>query len=154
MSEPIPCACGCGGAPRTPGRRWLPGHSSRKPPRGTCGSCGKVIATSLKTRHKCSGCRVDERRERVRLAVVILGGRCIRCGIAKPLHMDHINDDGYRNKTANGRYRRLMQAEQAEITQILKTGRSERLQLLCPNCNYLKHHDRAGYDCPPTYGPL
>ena len=69
--------------------------------------------------------------------------------------MDHINDDGHlRNKTAGGKYRRLMSAEQAEITKIIKTGRSDRLQLLCPNCNHLKHHDRAEYDRPPTYGPL
>lgn len=89
------------------------------------------------------------------MAIDILGRACVRCGITEPLHLDHINDDGHlRNKTANGRYRRVMQAEQAEITRILKTGKSDRLQLLCPNCNHLKAHNREVYDQPPAYGPV
>jgi hypothetical protein len=43
--------------------------------------------------------------------------------------------------------------ELTEIRQIALTGRSDRLQLLCPNCNMLKALDRAEYDRPPTYGP-
>ena len=87
-------------------------------------------------------------------AIDVLGRSCVRCGITAPLHLDHINDDGYANKTASGGYRRVFQAEQAEITKIINTGRSDRLQLLCANCNHLKAHDREEYNRPPTYGPI
>ncbi len=121
---------------------------------GTCSKCGKEKNVSPRNKNKCSNCRTQERRIRVQRAIDILGRRCVRCGIKEPLHMDHINDDGYTKKTANGTYRRLMSVEQAEITIIINTGKSDRLQLLCPNCNHLKAHNREEYDRPPTYGPL
>lgn len=116
---------------------------------GTVHSCGRVIASPS----GCGHCRNEQRRRRVRQAVDALGHTCVRCGIKSPLQFDHIHDDGFKNKTAGGNYRRIMHAEGAEITRILRTGKSDRLQLLCPNCNYLKHHDRAEFDRLPSYGP-
>jgi threonine synthase len=155
------CACGCGEEVK-PGKTWRPGHNARVHPNrptktlnGLCPDCGKKIPDDVVTKYRCSNCRTKERRARVQRAIDILGRACVRCGITEPLHLDHVNDDaGERNKTASGKYRRVMNAEQAEITKIIKTGRSDRLQLLCPNCNHLKAHNRAEYDKPPTYGPL
>lgn len=117
---------------------------------GTIHGCGRVITSAS----GCSACRVQQRRDRVQQAIDLLGRACIRCGITEPLHLDHISDDGFRNKTAGGNYRRVMHAEGAEITRILATGHSDRLQLLCPNCNHLKHHNREEFDRPPIYGML
>jgi hypothetical protein len=121
---------------------------------GTCSRCGEEKNVSRRNAGRCSNCRTQERRERVQQAIDILGRACVRCGITEPLHLDHVNDDGHTKRTANGNYRRVMQSEQAEITKIIRTGKSDRLQLLCLNRNHLKHHNRELYDQPPTYGPI
>jgi len=91
---------------------------------------------------------------RRKLAAEALGNRCARCGIAYPLDWDHINDDGGGRRTAGGRRYPLDVAHRVDFIVIINTGHSDLLQLLCPNCNRLKHIDRAEYDRPPTYGPL
>jgi len=82
-----------------------------------------------------------------------LGNACHRCGISYPLHWDHVNDDPPRRGETVKRGS-VLATEYREIRSIAETGRSDRLQLLCPNCNYLKQYDRAAYDEAPTYGPL
>jgi hypothetical protein len=102
------------------------------------------------------------RRERLRRlreeAVEALGGACVRCGITKPVEIDHVNDDGYlmaRNDRNGRRSRsrqphRIMQMHE----EIIKHGGQGKYQLLCANCNRLKQFYREDYDLPPTYGPL
>lgn len=80
-----------------------------------------------------------------------MGRRCVRCGINHPLTWDHINNDVKR--TITGVRRALYLAEQPEMTRIIQTGRSERLQLLCHNCNHLKQFDPEEFAKNPTYGP-
>jgi hypothetical protein len=124
--------------------------TGRQSYQGACRGCGRTgVLVSAKNGHRCSGCRVNQRRERVRQAAAILGNQCNRCGITYPLAWDHINNDPKR--TATGGYRRVLHSEQAEFTRIIESGTSDRLQLLCHNCNWLKYHDPAEFDRPPTW---
>ena len=82
-----------------------------------------------------------------------LGSRCARCGIEHPLQWDHVNNDPARGPAGKKRQGAL-QTEYAEISEIARTGVSLRLQLLCPNCNWLKQFSPEVYAEEPTYGPL
>lgn len=121
---------------------------------GSCPKCGdqSVGRDRRGNPRTCSACRNVHLRDADALAKRALGACCARCGIVSPVVWDHINDDA---RTIPGRKRpSVRMSEKAEIRRIALTGKSDRLQLLCPNCNHLKHHDRAKYDQPPTYGPL
>lgn len=121
---------------------------------GSCPRCGgqSVGYGANGLPRVCSACNHGRLREADRAAKQALGGCCARCGIASPVVWDHVNDDA---RTVPGRKRPSVRvSEKAEIRRIALIGRSDRLQLLCPNCNHLKHHDRAEYERPPTYGPL
>jgi hypothetical protein len=85
-------------------------------------------------------------RNRMEQAKAILGGACIRCGVKNPIVWDHINDDGFLRKTPSGSRGPIENYEKKEFTKILHTGHSDRLQLLCPNCNHLKQFDREEYN--------
>lgn len=132
---------GCGGS-SDPTR--LRKHAER---RGSDGPKQRV------GRRHCSPCmRLTHRGVEIE-AKRRLGSRCARCGIVHPLQWDHISDDPKRTKTGPRRYAGFIR-EITEISKIARTGRSDRLQLLCPNCNMLKALGRAAYDRAPTYGPL
>jgi hypothetical protein len=121
---------------------------------GSCPQCGKQsvgLGQGGKPR-RCSSCVNVRRRATDAAAKLALGGRCARCGIADLVQWDHVNDDPRRTT----RFKRpsVGQSEKAELRAIVLTGRSDRLQLLCPNCNMLKQLDRARFLLPPTWGPL
>jgi hypothetical protein len=124
-------------------RRWSQCHMCKTPwpePRGTS---------------RCSKCAAQWRKNQAEKAKDVLGRRCARCDITQPLVWDHINDDGYLNRTNRDKFRQAVwRVEGKEMTAIIKTGKSDRLQLLCANCNTLKLVDPDEYKNPPTYGPL
>lgn len=82
----------------------------------------------------------------------VLGSCCARCGIEHPLQWDHINNDPQRRSGAAKRSS-TFQTEYAEISKIARGEGSTRLQLLCPNCNWLKAYDPVSYLEQPAYGP-
>lgn len=84
----------------------------------------------------------------------VLGNRCARCAISHPLQWDHINEDPQQSSRAGGKRSSVFQTEYAEISKIARGEISERLQLLCPNCNWLKEFDPMSYLEDPIYGPV
>jgi hypothetical protein len=92
--------------------------------------------------------REYKQRQR-QLAIQMLGGRCVRCGIAHPLCIDHVNNDGYIEKQDYGRRLRPNQI----AAQVISGKNWGRYQLLCHNCNYLKTAEPETFQQPPTYGP-
>lgn len=118
------CA-GCGARPSMVGRVMS----------STCIRCGVRPTTARKT--ACSVCLLKVSKD-ARLALIeFLGGICACCGFTDKrfLTVDHINNDG--NKERRGResyYRHLQQ------------GRNHDLQALCWNCNMAKQANRG--TCP------
>lgn len=107
--------------------------------------------------NRCDACRYAKKKANAREAMEMLGGYCRRCYITAPLVWDHINDDGHlerRRDDGTRTARSVWQINTAEIMRIRETGQSDKLQLLCPNCNHLKAVDPEEYKKPPTYGPL
>lgn len=130
------------GAPSDPAR--LRKHTGQ---RGSDGPRTRV------GRRRCSPCVRLSKREVEAKARGRLGNRCARCAIEYPLQWDHVNNDPKKPASGPRRYAGFA-LEFTEIRKIALTGQSDRLQLLCPNCNTLKALDRAEYDRPPAYGPL
>lgn len=121
---------------------------SERPPtsserRSTCHPHRKHRARGL-----CTVCLSNEQRKRLREQVLeILGGRCTRCGITHPLAVDHKDDDGNIDRSS-----RRLSVKQKNYRDIIH-GRTDRFQLLCHNCNFLKSFDRETYDKEPTWAP-
>lgn len=132
----------CGGIRDIIGK-WLCSKCS-----GICAICG---SPAMGTGRRCSRCAYQRSHEMDKAAKRILGDQCTRCGIAHPIQWDHINDDATNIPGKKRTSTRL--SEQFEIRKIALSGTSSRLQLLCPNCNWLKAYDRAAYNQPPQYGP-
>lgn len=101
----------------------------------------------------CSACAWSERKKVEQEARDRLGNKCDRCGITHPLQWDHVNNDPVRPTIARRKRGSTLQTEYPEIRKIVETGRSDRLQLLCPNCNFLKEFDPIEYAKEPSYGP-
>jgi len=85
------------------------------------------------------------RKARLR-AITKLGGKCVRCGFSdhRALQFDHINGDGYADKTKDGR--RLSGI--ALLKKIL-ADKAGKYQLLCANCNWIKrweNEEHGGLD--------
>lgn len=154
-----PCLCGCGGIPTSFYAKHLPGHNARLKPKSSriywrCCACHKSF-DKPKRYPQCSSCKRGMLTRRAIRAKEALGGKCIRCGILRPLVFDHIKDDGAVRRRAKGwgsATASVVITEREEISRIIATGQSDVLQLLCPNCNWLKQFDREEYDAEPTYG--
>jgi hypothetical protein len=89
-------------------------------------------ADSVRSTHKRFR---DRLREQV---IAVYGGKCLACGESHPafLSVDHINNDGAYHRQIAGRGHRLYQWLQ-------KNGfPQDGFQLLCSNCNWLKHVSR------------
>lgn len=67
-----------------------------------------------------------------------LGGKCRKCGFTDPraLQVDHINGDGARE-------RRTMNLHRFSIIVLRDT--TNKYQLLCANCNWIKRHEKKEY---------
>ena len=88
-------------------------------------------------------CRENARLEAIRL----LGGKCKCCGEAETgfLTIDHVNNDGYKERTPRAKGRSGDGGRKA-ITAI-RAGERKRYQVLCYNCNCGR--DKApGKVCP------
>ena len=74
-------------------------------------------------------------------ALKIIGDKCSICGITdhRCLHLDHINNDGYKDKK-NGR--RDARAERRWIIKNPVEAR-KKYQVLCANHNAIKHYEFA-----------
>ena len=85
------------------------------------------------------------RLERYRKEVIaFFGGRCIHCGFYnwRVLQLDHINGDGFKERTNKGTNRRSSHKRWKYIREHPEEAR-RRFQLLCANCNWIKRHERA-----------
>lgn len=80
--------------------------------------------------------------ENYRTATIkLLGGACKKCGYdidIRALQIDHIYGDGYidRRKNSNKFYRETWEAV---------VGGSDRFQVLCANCNFIKRSENREY---------
>ena len=122
----------------------------------TCRRCGGATRQSGDVIYNyCSPCTYARKREVEIKAKEILGNRCSRCGITNPLQWDHIENDPRRRQCDMKRAKRsgTFQTDYAEIAKIARGEESKRLQLHCPNCNWLKENDMEAYMAPPLYGP-
>ncbi len=119
--------------------------------RTKCSKCGKP---GMASRTLCSACHMQPKTDRENAAIAALPPGCARCGILAPNHWDHVNDDGRSYYSSGGKFKSVKMTMREELLSIIATGKSDILQRLCANCNWLKAYDRAAYDAPPTYGPL
>ncbi len=71
----------------------------------------------------------------------LLGGKCVICGFSdrRALCIDHINNDGYKEKRKFGSY-----GTSAYLNHVIEEIKSHtgRYQLLCANCNIIKEKER------------
>lgn len=60
-----------------------------------------------------------------------LGNKCVSCGYSdiRALHIDHVNNDGYKERNIRKSLNRKIALELVDIN---------RYQLLCANCNWIK----------------
>lgn len=84
----------------------------------------------------------NERRFRARLrrkALNKLGGKCVRCGISdwRVLQIDHINGGGIKDFKTRHRDDELREIVDAPLDVI-----SQKYQLLCANCNWIKKYEK------------
>jgi hypothetical protein len=81
----------------------------------------------------------DQRRKNRAKAIIILGAKCKKCSFndIRALQIDHVNDDGGKERTLRARIDRLI---------IKKLVDRRRYQLLCANCNWIKRIRRQK-DC-------
>ena len=90
-----------------------------------------------RTRHRLK-LRKDSRDRIRRLRVIaldMLGGKCVSCGIndRRVLQIDHINGGGTKENerlSSHGIHRKIA------------LGKIEGYQLLCANCNWIKKHEK------------
>lgn len=122
-----------------------------------CRVCGHTVSQGSQSvgyvTRLCWSCKDEESKQLVAKAFSVLGGQCVRCGIVKPVHWDHINEDPKRSPSGKRATGGVIRTEMSEIRNIIATGRSDRLQLLCANCNALKQYEPEEFRKPPTYGP-
>lgn len=69
-------------------------------------------------------------------AILLLGGRCVKCGFSdhRALQFDHINGGGNRERNSGIR-------AGAHLHRRVLKGNHEGLQLLCANCNWIKRYE-------------
>lgn len=85
-----------------------------------------------------------ERRARMRQALImLLGGRCQRCGIndMRVLQLDHVNGGGRAERRARGYSGRGHADHMRAIASVLNDEGV--FQLLCANCNWIKRSERG-----------
>lgn len=119
-----------------------------------CLDCGGPTRQSGGKIHSyCTDCIYKKMRVVEQAAKAAIGNCCARCKIEHPLQWDHVLNDPVK---PGGRLKRqgTFNTEYAEISKIARGEESSRLQLLCPNCNWLKEHDLVAYLEIPTYGPV
>lgn len=133
-----------------------------------CPDCGILIGDKSQTCHPCN--RLRERiysssrdisdkkyhylrhhgiRERLKNEIYSkLGDKCSRCGFSDPraLHIDHVNNDGYADRfgipSSSTRYRAVI------------ADNSNRYQILCANCNFIKKHEVLQEKLRMKYGQI
>lgn len=61
------------------------------------------------------------------------GGRCVCCGIDRPifLALDHVQNDGNVERSGG--------SNRSSYRRAVKEYRPDRYQILCHNCNFAKH---------------
>lgn len=69
------------------------------------------------------------------------GNKCNCCGETNPLFLtiDHVNNDGFKDKTAKGNRRTGIWY----VDKIIKANFPDSFQLLCYNCNYGKNRNKG-----------
>lgn len=120
-------------------RRWR----ARLIAKGSCTRCVKEKAAPH--RQCCMQCLIQQRKyikkHNTGLKKKILahyGSACACCGEAEPafLSLDHINNDGYKEKSSSCHFYR----------KTIKAGFPTTLQIFCHNCNHGKYIN--GGSCP------
>jgi len=80
----------------------------------------------------------DTRRADARLEIIVmLGGKCTRCGFddVRALQVDHVNGNG------NKQRKRLGNSIYMIMLEDIKNG-SQEYQILCANCNWIKRYEK------------
>jgi len=86
----------------------------------------------------------SEYRRKLRQSLIILmGGKCVRCGESdwRCLQIDHVNGDGNKDRNQRNNYTKYFKG----IIEEVKTG-SKRYQLLCANCNWRKVYENKEWN--------
>lgn len=79
------------------------------------------------------------KREHYRLlrlkVLALLGDKCIICGFSdeRALQIDHVNSDGFKERKISGT---------TFFYHVLNNLESERYQILCANCNWIKRREK------------
>ena len=116
--------------------------------KGLCVCCGIEPATEQKYCDSCIAKRKANAKERlkaIRDAVLDRYGReCACCGEKEPgfLTIDHINNDGWKERKPNGRN---FTSSEMICRKLVFGPKRDDIQILCYNCNCAKQ--RLGY-CP------
>jgi len=107
----------------------------------TCAKCLKRInewysSSEYKERYK------EVRKQQYDIVIAYYGGKCNNCGEQNPLALtlDHINNDGNQHR------KRLNKYGSGFYKWVIDNDFPDDLQLLCANCNLMKH--RNGGVCP------
>ncbi len=109
---------------------------TKKLANGLCSRCGKdKIIPGLK---QCENCSIKRGKLDLSIKLQILkayGNKCTCCGEGEVdfLAIDHINNDGYKNRR-QGRTGGI-----SFYRQVIKNKFPSDLQILCHNCNWSKH---------------
>ena len=84
---------------------------------------------------------VERAHAQRRLAIGVLGGKCVSCGMSdeRVLQFDHINGGG--SKEMRGR-----RSHRATMTKEIISGARSDIQLLCANCNWIKRWEKHEYN--------
>jgi len=79
----------------------------------------------------------DKRRQQRQVVRQALGGKCVRCGFSyeRALQVDHVQNNGARHRRKHG------SSTGTYYRTILKNIDSGEYQLLCANCNWIKHYE-------------
>lgn len=94
---------------------------------------GERLREKTKAYYRANREKCLQLKNRARIeAIGRLGGKCARCGYredVRALQIDHINNDGFKDR--RGAY--------ALFRSIVVNGSQGLYQVLCANCNWIKH---------------
>jgi hypothetical protein len=109
--------------------------------------CGDIrVATKVYCRRCLNQSQIIFNEKRRRKVIEAYGGKCRCCGEStyEFLAIDHLDNDGAKDRKVNGRGAKL-------IGRIIRAGFPPRYQVLCHNCNLAKaFHSRCPHEGPST----